>query len=133
MRYKFLEHTADEKFIAYGETVNEMLENCIMAFKYILTEDSISESIKKEIIVESEGYESLIYDLLEEFLFLMDDEGFIPAKVLSIEFSEFKVKVKVTGDNYKNYKMKGIPKAVTYNDMYVKHDKNWECQVVIDM
>ena len=31
-KFEFLEHTADIKFRAYGETINNLFESCVLAF-----------------------------------------------------------------------------------------------------
>ena len=40
MKYKFIEHTADIKFQAYGKTINEIFENSILAISSYLSRDS---------------------------------------------------------------------------------------------
>ena len=47
MKYKYLPHTADAKFVAYGNNIDEVLENCAIAMFNILGKTSDVKLIKK--------------------------------------------------------------------------------------
>ena len=50
MKYKFLEHTADIMFEAYGKTLNELFENSALAiFESTANIKTVKAKIKKEI------------------------------------------------------------------------------------
>lgn len=140
MKFKFLEHTADVKFQAYGKTLNQAFENSSLALASIFTKEKIKTKIKKKIIVKGKDKESLLYNFLEEFLFLVDSENFILAKINKIKISgdknKFALECEIIGDNVKNYSVDLDVKAITYNQMFVKFDdrkKEFVCQVVVDV
>jgi len=55
-KFKFLPHTADIKFQAYGKTLEEVFENSALALKEILVEDEkVKKNIKKNISVKFSG------------------------------------------------------------------------------
>jgi len=136
MKYKYFEHTADIKFQAFGKTLEEAFENSALAMFNAMYGRNIKEKIKKNIKVSGTDLENLLYNFLEEFLFLMDSEGFFMSscKVKIKEGKKYELEAEVKGDEAKNYPISLDVKAVTYNSMFVKKEKNnWICQVVIDV
>jgi len=136
-RYKFLEHTADVKFQSYGSTIEEVFTNAAYALKDTITKGiEIKEKIKWTVNAGGKDDPALLYNFLEEFLFLFDSENFIFSKILSFEMKNDEIKAEVIGDRVSNYKLSNDVKAITYNDMFVKQNKkdaSWTCQVVLDV
>ena len=128
-KYEFLEHTADVKFLAYGKDLAEAFSNAALATFAIMTDiTKIKEKIKKEVKIEATKKEPLLYDFLEQLVFLMDTQGFLLSKIKKLEIEEkkgkYKLKAVVEGDNADNYDVHTAIKAVTYNDMFIKEGKN---------
>lgn len=140
MTYKFLEHTADVKFQASGNTVEDAFTEAAMALKEtICGKIKVKDKIKKKIEVEGEDKEALLYNFLEEFLFLLDAKDFLLGKITEIKIVGSNVKAEIVGDKASNYKFTNDVKAVTYNQMFVKKEKDkkgkvkYICQVVLDV
>ena len=79
-KYKFLEHTADIKFQAFGDSIEEVFKNSALALKEIIVgKIKIKEKIKKEFVIEkpNDDKEKALYNFLEEFLYLLDAEDFL--------------------------------------------------------
>jgi len=132
--YKFLPHTADVKFRARGKTIELMFSEAAMALKQAIAEGiKVQSRIKKNISVEGKDNLSLLYNFLEEFLFLLDAENFLLGNIESIKIKDGKLTARISGDSASNYKFTNDVKAVTYNDMFVKKNKEWVCQVVLDV
>lgn len=132
-RYKYLEHTADIKFRAYGKKVNEVFENAALAMFNTMSDDKIKSKIRKRFKVSGKDYESLLYNFLEEFLVLIDTDNFFLSKV-KVRIKDFILMAEAVGDNVKNYETNIDVKAVTYNNMFVKKEKSvWVAQVVLDV
>jgi len=132
-KYKFLEHTADIKFQAYGSTIEKAFENSALAMFNAMSEEKIASKIKKKIKVSGKDKESLLYNFLEELLFLLDSENFFVSKV-KVKISGLKLEAELLGDDAGKYETKLDVKAVTYNQMFVKREgKEWMTQVVIDV
>ena len=60
------------------------------------------------------------------------------SKVNNLKISEksgkFELTAEVIGDKASNYKFTNNVKAITYNKMFVKKEKDkWVCQVVVDV
>jgi len=138
-KFKFLEHTADIKFRAYGKSLNEVFENCALAVSNTLSRGGKIKSIKKKkITVKGNDNESLLYNFLEELIYLLDAKDFIVSKAkvkIKKEIKGKKLEAEVYGDDTKNYSDLDQIKAATYAEMYVKKrsDGKWEAQVVVDV
>jgi len=132
-KFKFLEHTADIKFQAFGKSLNEVFENSALAMTQAMFSGKIKEKINKKIKVNGKDNESLLYNFLEELLFLLDSENFFLASC-KVKIKEFELEAELMGDSVKNYSPDLDVKAVTYNNMFVKHEKRgWITQVVLDV
>ena len=134
-KFKFLEHTADVKFQAFGSSLEKAFSNSALALAEVMTKKTrIKPKIKKKIKVSGKDTESLLYNFLEEFLFLFDSEGFILSKINKIKIKDNELEADVIGDNVKNYKISQDVKAITYNSMFVKKEKGkFIIQVVLDV
>lgn len=135
-KYKYLEHTADIKFQAFGKTLGKAFENSALAMFNAMYDGKVRKRIKKIIKVSGRDLESLLYKFLEEFLFLMDSEGFFMAscKVKIKQGKIYELYAEAMGDEAKNYPISLDVKAVTYNNMFVRKEKDkYICQVVLDV
>jgi SHS2 domain-containing protein len=137
MRYEILSHSADEKFRAKGETLEEAFKQATAAFSEILKGDQ--GSTKHTIQVESESHEALLFDYLERLIFLQDTEG------VAVSYAE-KVKIQERESGYTlEAEVKTDPitaamnytdiKAPTYNEMRVEYEEGegWVLEAVLDI
>lgn len=99
--FEFFDVTADIGFYAYGKNINQSFENAGLAmFNIISNTDTIDASKTMEFKIESEDKISLLYDYLEELLFLHEVEFML--------FSQFKVAIEKSDNGYKlNAAIKG--------------------------
>jgi SHS2 domain-containing protein len=135
-KFKFLEHTADVMFRAFGKDVESLYANSAYAMFNSMYDGEVKKSKKIKIKANGEDFESLLYNFLEEFLILLDSEGFFLSKIrkMKIDTKKHKIEAEAIGDNVKNYEANLNVKAVTYNDMFVRREgKKWVCQVVLDV
>jgi SHS2 domain-containing protein len=145
MNYKFLEHTADVKFLSQGKTIEECFKAAALALKETILKGKIEIKRKqeKEFRVKGKDYESLLYNFLEEFLYLLDAEDFLLSEIKKIEIKKSKekgyiLKAKILGDKASRYRFTNDVKAITYNDIFVKKqgkdkEEKFICQVVLDV
>ena len=135
MKYKFLEHTADVKFQAFGKDVKEVFENSFLALKEtICGKKKIKGKEKIKITAKGKDYESLLYGFLEEILYLIDAEEFVATKIKEMKIRRFRLTAILMGDKIKNYRFTNSVKAITYNEMFIKKEKGrWISQVVLDV
>ena len=91
-KYKFLPHTADVKFRAYGKSLEEAFSNAALALTSVITDPSkVEAKVEKKISVSSEDEKALLYDFLEQFLILLDSEGFLLNSVKELKISGLKL------------------------------------------
>lgn len=142
-KYEFFDKTADAKFKAYGYTLEESFKNALEAMNSIMfkisdIEDYEFDKEKREVSAEGTNLETLLYNFLEEAIFLLSAESFIGlvSKIQITELDEgYELTATFIGTQSLNFESTGEVKAVTYNEMHVKTNENgmWECQVVVDL
>ncbi len=141
MKYKYLPHTADTKFRAYGKTIEEAFANAALALTNVMVDPtSVKGKTGSKIEAEGTDLQQLLYSFLEKFLILLDSKNFFLASVKRIKISGnggsgYKIIAAVVGDDAGKYETIGPQvKAVTYNDMVVDAEKdNCVVQVVLDI
>ena len=138
--YEFFPHTADVKFRASGKTLEVAFKNAAYALTDTMTNHKkVKGKVNEKISIESEDKKALLYDFLEQFLILVDSEGFILNKVKSIKIGRnkkgLKLTAKVIGDNKpEKYEVDAHIKAVTYQQMIVKKSNGmYILQVILDI
>jgi SHS2 domain-containing protein len=135
MKFEFLDHTADIKFRAYGKTLERAFSNSALAFRKTMV-GKVRSKRKMNISIEGKDLESLMYNFLEELLFLIDTSGFIISKVgkIKIDAEKFKLDCEILGDRVSRYDFKTEIKAITYQEMFVREENGrWISQVVLDV
>jgi len=136
MKFKFLEHTADIKFQAFGKSLEEVFKNSASAMVASMNSGKIQKKITKKIKVKGNDLENLLYNFLEEFLVLLESENFFLAEIKNLKINQknMKLEAEVIGDYAKNYEIGVHIKAITYNEMFIKEKKGkWISQVVVDV
>ncbi|MEK6826460.1 MAG: archease, partial [Nanoarchaeota archaeon] len=83
-KYKFFDHTADVMFEAYGKTLNELFENAALATQETQVDlKDVKGKIKRKINLKNKSIEMLLFDFLQELIFLKDSQYSL--------FSKFKI------------------------------------------
>ena len=146
-KYDYFDVTADIGFYAYGKSIEEAYENAGLAMFNVITDISkVKKEESREFEIVSEDLVSLLYDYLEELLFLQDTEFLF--------FSDFKVNIEKIVDsessNLENYKLtcfacgeeidwnvhspKSEVKAITFHKMCVKEDNGvFKLRAILDL
>ena len=138
-KYKFFHHTADAKFQAFGQTLEETFAHAALAVVSLMWDwEEIAKNIEISVAVEGKDLEQLLVSFLEEILYLLDTRNFLlgSADNVSLEqndgdwslYSLFK------GDVYADeYEIYGNVKAITYNEMVINDRAPFMVQVVADL
>ena len=146
-KYDYFDVTADIGFYAYGESLEEAYENAGLAMFNVITDiDKVKKVESRELEIVSEDLVSLLYDYLEELLFLQDTEFLF--------FCDFKIDIEKIEDkessNLENYKLtcsaygeeinwdvhthKSEVKAITFHKMCVKEDNGvFKLRAILDL
>jgi len=134
VKYEFLEHTADIKFRARGKTIEDAFENVVLAISEVLGKGKkIKAANRKNIKIEGSDKENLLYNFIDELIYLLDAEGFVVSKG-KVEIEGNKLKAVLFGDDVGKYKDLDHIKAATYAEMFVgKRKGGWEIVAVVDV
>ncbi len=139
MSFKYIEGIAlaEAAFEAEGKDLKELFEACAAAFMDTSANPtSIKSVIQKEISINAKDVESLLYNFLEELVFLKDAEAIVFNKVEVTEISETSVKATAIGDkiNKEKQELRADVKAITMHMFKVeKTDAGWKAMVVMDI
>ena len=147
LKYDYFDVTADIGFYAYGKSLEEAYENAGLAMFNVITDiKKVKKQESKEFEIVSEDLVSLLYDYLEELLFLQDTEFLF--------FSDFNINIeKIVYENsssLENYKLtcsaygeeinwdvhthKSEVKAITFHKMCVKEDNGvFKLRTILDL
>lgn len=128
--FEYLDHTADVQIHSWGEDLSEAFEqNAMGMFNYMTDINGVVPKSCREISVEADDLESLLYRYLDELLFLMSGEPyFIPREVKITEFDEEKFRINAVGYgeefDLKRHGGQGTEiKAITYSAMNISINK----------
>jgi len=78
MKYKFLDHTADVMFEAYGKNLENLFVNAALATESIMVNmNTLGEKEDYTISLDNEDVKELLYDFLSELIFVKDTEGLL--------------------------------------------------------
>lgn len=136
MSYEILKHTADEKFRAEGEDLEEAFSSAVDAFSTIVKggEGSQRHAIK----AEAESLENTLFDFLDRLIFLQDTEMVAVSHATEVEVEEtekgYRIEAEVLTDPITPGMNFTDVKAPTYNEMKADHqDGKWVLEAVLDI
>ncbi len=140
--HKFLEDVAiaDVAFEAKGSTLNEVFEACADAvFDTMVDVKTLGDSVIEGYVSSNENLEKLLYDFLEEIVYLKDVNSvlFKESKVEIVKNNgKYVLKVKFVGDliNPETQSLKVDVKAVTMHRFSLIKEKGvYKASVVLDI
>jgi SHS2 domain-containing protein len=138
-KYIILDHTADGKFMAFGQTLEEAYAHSALAVASLMWDwQKIEKRVTFPIDVLGSDLEQLLVRFLEEILYLLDTENFLLGAVDGVKIEKkpegFGLQASFSGDQGAHkYEIFGSVKAITYNEMKIRKDDYVTIQVVVDM
>lgn len=136
-KIKYIEHPSDVGFETYGDTLEELFANAAIATYSFMTDvDAIEEEVEREVAIKSEDLYSLMFDWLDEMIFLFESESLVMKKFdIDVDSSNFSIIGMCRGGKFDPAKHESgiIIKAVTYNMMEIKKNEAWHARVVLDV
>ncbi|KAF7287178.1 protein archease [Rhynchophorus ferrugineus] len=143
-KYEYLDHTADVQLHSWGDTLKEAFEQCgIAMFGYMTELETVDIRQNPEIEATGHDLESLLFNFLNELLFLFSSDPFVVCSKLDItEFStegeELRIKCKCYGEEFAlgKHPQGTEVKAITYSAMQIINDtenNKFELFVIIDI
>ena len=139
-RFKYIEDgpTADLMFEAYGSTLDEAFGNAALAMFNAMTPlEGVEEREVRTVEVQGDDIEGLLYNFLDELLFVHED-GYLIFSTVNVELDEelLQLKAKCSGERFDPTRHEsGIAvKAVTFYQMKVdKTETSFTIRVVLDI
>ncbi|GFH46887.1 protein archease-like [Chaetoceros tenuissimus] len=139
--YEYLNHTADIQLHSWSTSFKGALEQLVIAmFGYMTTLEKIEidneYSIQVASNVHAEGHdlESLVFNYLDDWLFLFHTTFFIPKEVTvsNIDMTNFSIQSSGMGEklNLAKHDQGTEIKAITYSNMQVNLDKE-KCDIYV--
>lgn len=141
--YIFLEHTADIRFLAWAQSLGQVVAQSLLATATVLFPPSEVACLEtRTVALEAPDPVSLVVQSLNELLFLLDTEGFLlgQASVNLTRGDIVRATLRMTGDRlssaHREYRIVTGLKAATYNCAtvgYVPERRRWEAMLTLDV
>lgn len=130
MSFEFKDHTADITIRATGNNLSEAFEQAALGFYEIITDSSKVESKnEKKVEISSEDLQSLLFDWIDQLIFLFDTELFIGKEVQideldSSDKNKCSLKATLKGEEFTigKHPQETEVKAMTYSFMDIGED-----------
>ena len=138
-KYRILPHTADGKFEAFGQTLEEAFAHAALATASFMWEWSKVKAVfPRSVRLRGRDREQVLVKFLGEIIYLWETEGFLLGEVAELQIGESGNGIELTavfrGDHFSSdYEIHGDVKAVTYNEMKIEKGDGFTVQVVVDI
>ena len=135
--FEILEHTADVGLRAYGATLAALFENAAAGLLEIaLDRETVEERETRPVSAAAADREALLVNWLQEILWLVDGERWLPRRVSVAEISETRVAGVACGEvsDRARHRFRVIVKAVTYHQLSIREQNGiWVAEVYVDI
>lgn len=132
-RFELLEHTADTGLIAYGHDLTEAFANAAYGLFSIMAElDGVREVESQTVTVSAEDTESLLFNWLNELIYVFEMERLLLMRFDITEFGERHLKAECRGEKYdpSRHQLKSGVKSATYHMLKIDKD---QVRVIFDV
>ena len=134
-RFRLIEHTADTGLIAYGNNLAEAFANAAYGLFSIMVEiNRVSEAESREVSVSAKDYDSLLFNWMNDLIFIFEVEHILLKRFDIKEFTEHNLKATCRGERYNpsRHQIRLGVKSATYHMLKVDREKN-RVQVIFDV
>jgi len=132
-RFELVEHTADTGLIAYGHNLAEAFANAAYGLFSIMAElGGVREVESQTVTVSAEDTESLLFNWLNELIYVFEMEKLLLKRFDIIEFGECRLKAECRGEKYdpSRHQLKSGVKSATYHMLKIDKD---QVRVIFDV
>jgi SHS2 domain-containing protein len=134
-RYRLLEHTADIGLVAYGQSLSEAFANAAYGlFSIICDLRGVRESESRQVEVKASDIEGLLFDWLNNLIYVFDAELLLLKRFDIREFSANRLKAVCYGEKSdpSRHRLKMGVKSATYHMLKVDKERN-QVRVIFDV
>jgi SHS2 domain-containing protein len=135
-KYKFIDDlTSDVMFEAYGKTLKALFENAAEALLSVICQiKKVKPRIMREVEMEADKVEELMFDWLQELIARVDVENMFFSKFQVLEISDTKLRARIWGEEAKPGKGETVVKALTYYGYeFEKKKDGYRVKVAMDI
>lgn len=138
-KFRFLDHTSDAKFQAFGRTLEEAFSNAASAVASLMWDtESIEKKVRHPVQFQGRDLEQLLVHFLQEIIYLFETKNFLLSSAENVAIENrapgYRLQAVFSGDNQPaRYKIHGEVKAITYNEMKIDKNEAITLQVVVDI
>jgi SHS2 domain-containing protein len=131
------EHAADIGLAARGATLEELFTNAAMGLVDLMVEPAgLQDAIRLEVNVRATDRDALLVAWLNELLYLLDSQRFLPRRCLITRMTGTELDAELWGDHVDpgRHSLRRLVKAATYHGLQIsRHDHGWESRVILDL
>jgi len=134
-KFEIIEHTADTGLIAYGESLAEAFANAAYGMFWIIADvDDVKEIESRRVTVSEPDMEGLLFEWLNDLIYLFDVETLLFRRFDIVEFGDGKLEAVCHGEKYdpSRHRLKTEVKSATYHMLEVDGEKNM-VRVIFDI
>ena len=136
--FEFFEHTADVGLAVEADTLAELLvsagEGIVQSL--VLEPSTIRELIEKQFEVKAKELDFLLFDFLNELIYLFETERFLAARISAKEVSNLEWQFTLRGETFDSERHPSghEVKAITYHGLSVEQRQGkWYARVILDI
>ena len=138
MSYKVLDHATDAFIEVTASSLTEAFEIAgYSVIETILDNSKIEEKKERNIVVQGKDLNYLLYNWLEEIIYLVITEGFAIKKLkITLEKNEeYTISSRIFGENIdiKKHGFKVEIKSPTFHEMEIKQEKQVMMKFLMDL
>ncbi len=134
--FRLLPHTADVAVAAWGPSLDEAFARTVRALIAVTFDlRQIRPVEERSIHVEGSDQARLLVGLLEEVLYLIDAEGFLPARAC-VSLSPNGLDARLHGERFdpgRHRRLGPLVKAVTYHEIAVEPGPPARVRLILDI
>ncbi len=134
-RFRIIAHTADIGLVTRGGSLSEAFANAAYGMFSIMTDMRRVRLLEaRSIEISEKDYESLLFEWLNQFLYLFDVQSMLFRRFEITEFSPQRLTARCSGEQFdpsRHHIKLGI-KSATYHRLKVDPERN-EVSVILDI
>jgi len=130
--YRWLDHTSERELWIEDEDPEAILGEAAIALGELLREHPGGEPVTHPVSLSASDLPTLLVEWLEELVYLAENDGFVPERVLKMDLSGSAVEAVVAG---KRTMPQTLVKGVTYHRLEFEQGEGgaWHARVILDV
>jgi SHS2 domain-containing protein len=130
--YRWLDHTSERELWIEDEDPKAILGEAAIALGDLLREHPGGEPVTHPVSLSASDLPTLLVEWLQELVYLAENDGFVPERILKMDLSGSAVEALVAGQRTTP---QTLVKGVTYHRLEFEQDEEgaWHARVILDV